>query len=126
MKTAFPSEYEPRRAYPSVAWPAVIVLSGLAAAAVTLVNVVEPLRSILVFWFLLVCPGMAFVRLLRLGQPVAEWTLAVALSLAIDALVAGTMAFFKIWSPVGGLLVLVVLSLAVAIVQALLYVRDGR
>lgn len=107
-------------------WPAVISLSAAAAALVTFGQVPAPLRSIVGFWFLLVCPGMAFVRLLRLKEGIAEWTLAIALSLAMDALVAGSMVYAGAWSPAGGMLVLVAASLAGALLQVKLLADDGR
>lgn len=107
-------------------WPAVISLSAAAAAIVTFGQVPAPLRAIVGLWFLLVCPGMAFVRLLRLKEGIAEWTLAIASSLAMDALVAGSMVYAGAWSPAGGMLVLVAASLAGALLQVKLPADDGR
>jgi hypothetical protein len=84
---------------------------------VTFGNVAAPIRPVIGFLFLLACPGMAVVGLLRMRDGVAEWTLTVAASLAIDALVAGSMAYARAWSPEGGLVVLVGFSLAGALLQ---------
>src|SRR4051794_8382675 len=65
-------------------WPLVIAVSTLCAVAAALGGWEAPFRPALVLWFVLVCPGMALVRLLRLGEPVTEWTLAVALSVTLD------------------------------------------
>ncbi len=98
-------------------WPAAIALSAIAVVMVVFGNAPQPLRPVIAFWFLLVCPGMALVRLLRLKEALAEWILAIALSLAIEALVAGLMVFTGLWSPGAGLAALVVISLAGALLQ---------
>jgi hypothetical protein len=80
-------------------WPIVIVLSALAAG---LVNFVFPdlvVRPIIALWFLCVCPGMMIIRFFRLKEPITEWTLAIALSLVIDAAVAGIQMYSGNWSP---------------------------
>jgi hypothetical protein len=99
-------------------------VSALAVEWVSLANIAEPLRPPIAFWFLLVCPGMAYVRLLRLKDSLAEWTIAIALSLALDAAVAGVMLFARAWSPGHGLIALIVISLAGALLQ--LEVAYGR
>ena len=62
-------------------WPAVILLSALAAGLVNFVIPGAVGRPIIVMWFLFVCPGMVLVRFFRLSEAVSEWTLAIALSL---------------------------------------------
>jgi len=60
---------------------------------------------------------MVLVRFLRLKEPVVEWTLALALSFAIDTLVAGVQLYAGKWSSTGTLSILIGLSLGGAIVQ---------
>lgn len=82
-----------------LSWPVVIILSALAAS---LVNFVFPDlvgRPIVVMWFLCVCPGMMLIRFFQLREPITEWTLAIALSLAIDAAIAGIQMYSGHWSP---------------------------
>lgn len=98
-------------------WPAISILSAGATIFVTLVVPASPLRSLVVMWFLCVCPGIAPVRLLRFHEPVVEWTLVVALSFALDALVGGIQLYAGRWSPTLTLEILIALSLAGAIVQ---------
>ncbi|HEU0113475.1 MAG TPA: hypothetical protein VFQ80_02300, partial [Thermomicrobiales bacterium] len=86
-------------------WPLAIVGSAAATAAVTLAPPGNPLRLAVVFWFLFICPGMAVVRLLGLRDHVTELTLALALSLALDAIVAGAMLYLGMWSPAATLMV---------------------
>jgi len=98
-------------------WPTIIILSAVAAGLVNFAFTDTALRPIVVFWFLFVCPGMVLVRFLRLNEPIVEWTLALALSFAIDAIVAGILLYAGRWSPTGILSILIGLSLCGAIVQ---------
>jgi len=74
-------------------------------------------RVAIVFWFMLVCPGMAFVRLLHLRGHLVEFTLAIGLSLALDTIVAEGMVLAKRWSPEWGLVALAVLCVVGAVIQ---------
>ena len=77
-------------------WPLIIVGAGIAVVLMVAANLVSPLRPALVFGFLFVCPGMAFVRLLHLRNRFTEFMLAVALSLAIDTLVSEMLVLTRI------------------------------
>ncbi len=92
-------------------WPVLIVSSALAAVAVSLLNAPPIVRAPLVAWFLLVCPGMAFVRLLRIQNGLALWTLAIALSFALSILVPTLMLYTNYWSPNGTLVILAAASM---------------
>ena len=59
-------------------WPLVIGLSAAVAAAAVYADIDVAARAIVVLWFMLVCPGMAIVRLLRLSDPLTEFAIAVA------------------------------------------------
>ena len=103
-------------------WPTIIMFSALAAGLVNFVFTDIAIRPVVVFWFLFVCPGMVLVRFLRLKEPVVEWTLAIVLSFAIEAIVAGIQLSAGKWSPAGILSILIGLSLGGAIVQlAIIY-----
>ena len=80
-------------------WQAVIILSALAAGLVYFIFPDLIGRPIVLLWFLCVCPGMMFIHFFQLKEPVSEWTLAIALSLAIDATVAGIQMYTGHWSP---------------------------
>jgi len=78
----------------------IAVLAGAALAALVVWGSVTPaLRGPVVLAFLLVGPGMALVHLLRLRDPLAEMCLAVALSIALDTLVASAFLYAGAWSP---------------------------
>lgn len=57
------------------------------------------------------------MRFLRLAEPVVEWILAIALSFAVDAMVAGVLLYAGRWSPTGTLEILMGISLGGAILQ---------
>ncbi len=98
-------------------WPALIFSSALAAVAVSLLDAPPLVRAPLVGWFLLVCPGMAFVRLLRIQNGLALWTLAIALSFALSILVPTLMLYANLWSPNGTLVILAAASIAGALLD---------
>ena len=98
-------------------WAVAIVGSAVITVLLTLADLRSPVRVVSALWFLLVCPGMAVVRVLRVRDAVAEWTLAVALSLGLDALVAEAMLYAGVWSPASALLVLTGIGIAGAVLQ---------
>jgi len=98
-------------------WPALVAGSALAAAAVALAGAPEAVRVPLVIAFLLLGPGMAFVPLLGLGDPVAELTVALGVSVALDLCVAMAMLYAGAWSPPATLVVLAAIALAGAAFQ---------
>jgi hypothetical protein len=98
-------------------WPSIIVLSTAAVWALAAADESFPLRSLVVVWFLLVCPGMALVGLLDVGDGWRSLALALPLSAAIDIIVSGSMLYAGAWSPAWALLALSVLSLSGAALQ---------
>jgi hypothetical protein len=99
-------------------WAIVVAAFAVAAAAAAAAGAPAPLRAPLVLAFLLLGPGMAFVPLLGLGDVLAELTLGVATSLALDLAVAAAMLYAGAWSPRTSLLVLAGVALAGAALQA--------
>lgn len=97
------------RKFPDV-WPFVIVLLGVFAFLTVVIGVWPQWRALIVFSFMLICPGMAFVRLLNVKDSLITITLAVALSLAIDAVVAMIQLYSQQWSPTFGLVILIAIS----------------
>ncbi|HSD84070.1 MAG TPA: hypothetical protein VLG46_09440 [Anaerolineae bacterium] len=100
-------------------WPIIIVTTGIVVALIVMANVRSPLRPILALGFLGIGPGMAFIRLLRLKERFAEFILAVALSLAIDTLVSEMLVLMRIWSLVGSVLAIVIISIVGAVLQVI-------
>jgi competence ComEA-like helix-hairpin-helix protein len=99
-------------------WPAVVAASAVLAVVVVLLGAWQPARAGVVAWFALAIPGGALVPLLRLRDVVAEVTLAIALSLALDVVVACTMLYSGVWSPPAGIVVLATVAIAAAGLQA--------
>ncbi len=100
-------------------WPGVILISAAATGLFFFKGISSPLRLIATLWFLFVCPGMAFVRLLRLETSYYEWTLAIIISISVDAGVAALLVYAHYWSIELGLSILIALSLLGACLQIL-------
>lgn len=80
----------------------------------------EVLHQFIIVLFLFFCPGLVFVRFFKLREPVVRWVLTLALSLTIDAMLAGIFLYAGWWSPVGIFSTLEGLCLAGVIVQFVL------
>jgi len=93
-------------------WPAIIVVSSLGVSLMVFRDIASPLRSLTGFWFLFICPGMALVPLLRIKDRLTELILAIALSLALDMIVAEAVLYAGMWSSKVTLAVLICISLA--------------
>lgn len=100
-------------------WPALLVVSALATGALVFSGFEDPFRPVVVLAFLFVCPGLALVRLLAIGEPVTELTLGVALSIALAVLVPGTLIYTGAWSPKLGLALLIAATLAASVRELL-------
>jgi hypothetical protein len=102
-------------------WSTIIVLSTIAAGLVTFVFPGTIFRPAVVMWFLFICPGMTIVRFFRLSETVMEWTLALALSFAIDAFIAGILLYAGWWSPPRILSALIVFCLIGVMMQLVVF-----
>lgn len=80
-----------------LAWPLIVVASSVVMFATVREGGQSSLRTVITVWFFLICPGMPYILSLRLGDGLTEWTLAIALSLAIDTIVSMTILFAGIW-----------------------------
>ena len=100
-------------------WPLVILISALAAKLTTDSSSQTSLRVLFTFWFLLVCPGMAFVRLFNFKEKLSEWVLAVGLSIVIDVIVSEIAVLNRLWSLQAMVSALVGISVTGALIQVL-------
>ncbi len=105
-------------------WPIVISISGVLAALVALGIYSGPAHGALVFWFILICPGMAFIPLIRPGDRLSETMLAIGASLVISTLIAGIQLITHQWSPRVELGLLIALSFLGAFLQITTVVRS--
>ena len=88
----------------------------------------SPLRTGLTVWFFLVCPGMAYIQSMRIEHGLTRWTLAIALSVTIDTLVALVMLYAGLWSARLGLIVIIAIALigiGLHVVQSLADIRQS-
>ena len=92
-------------------WPIIILLSAIAAGVVALTLPGTVLCVVVVLWFLLLCPGLMVVQYLKLKEAAAIWTIALALSLAIDAIVASIALYSGEWSPLDILYTLITICI---------------
>lgn len=77
----------------------IVIALALAALAGVAFDALQPLRSVAVLPFVMIGPGLALTGLLRLSDPVLELTLVVALSFAVQTLVAMVAVYGGLWSP---------------------------
>jgi hypothetical protein len=80
--------------------------SAVASTVMVLYDLHSPWRAPLVLGFMLIGPGLPFVRLLRLRDRAAELLFAVALSLSLEGLLATSLVYLQLWSPTRALLIL--------------------
>lgn len=82
------------------------------------------LRPWLVFGFFMICPGVGFIRILDLKEPLIEVVLIIALSLLIDTVVAMLLLYFSVWSYKTGFVLLAGVSLLGSI--SLYYYKNAK
>ena len=87
-------------------WPVGLVAAAGMVAAVVVAGGESPPRTLIVAAFLLVCPGLALLRLAGPLDALATVTFAIALSLAIEMLLALALAYTGLWSPAAAFIVL--------------------
>src|SRR5205814_998921 len=83
----------------STLWPLILIVAAIATALLVYVVPGLPIRPYVVLAFLILCPGMALIRLLRLRDVAVEWTLAIALSVVLSALIPTIQLYAHLWSP---------------------------
>ncbi len=98
-------------------WPLVVIASAAAMGVATYGNMPVPLRLAAAACFLPFCPGMAIVRFLRIQDGMAEFATAIALSIAIETVVATAMVYSRLWYPSIALAVLIGISVVGVCVQ---------
>jgi hypothetical protein len=96
-------------------WREVLVVSAVLAGAVQLAPPHSPLRLAVILWFVLVCPGMAVVRLLAVNDAATELALAVALSIALAMAAGGIALYSGLWAPGATLAILIAFTVGAAV-----------
>jgi hypothetical protein len=98
--------------------PIVVGSGAVLAALASLAPAPTLIRAPLVLAFALLGPGAAIVPLLALRDPLGELTLAIGVSCSLDVALALGMLYAHAWSPDAGLAILVAVTLAGAVAQA--------
>jgi hypothetical protein len=98
-------------------WPPVLLCSCAAVAMTTWAWTSSPVRPAVTTWFLLLCPGMALVRLLPSRGVLTRLVLAVATSLAIETVVSVAMLEGRAWSSSATLGILIVVTVGASSVE---------
>jgi hypothetical protein len=98
-------------------WAVIAVTSAVLAGALEVAGVHSPLRVAVMLWFVLACPGMAIVRLLRMADVAAAVTLAVAVSITLATAVAALGLYSGLWAPGATLAVLIAITIGAAAVR---------
>jgi uncharacterized membrane protein len=83
---------------PALPWVVLNCAAAQVALTLVLFGPESPLRPFLILPFVLLLPGTALVRLLRLGDPLLELTLGITLSVALATLAATTALYAGVWS----------------------------
>lgn len=104
-------------------WPVGILAGGLLTGLLQLAVPGTGLLLIVAVLFLLLGPGMAFVRLLRLSDWTVELMLGISLSLVMDTMTAALALYTGLWNPGGVLWGLILVSWLGAGLQILLIRR---
>jgi hypothetical protein len=94
-----------------------LVLSAMVVGFLVFADLNVWIRPLVTLWFLAVCPGMAFIRLLRIKDRRTEWSLAIALSVALATLAAAASLYAKAWSSNGVLAALICLTVVGVVLQ---------
>jgi hypothetical protein len=109
---------EGTRSHKLTVWAlAVAITAGGVGVALRVAGVHSAVGSALVLLFVAVAPTVAFYGLLRSFDPFARIILAATTNVAFLVLTASLMLVEGIWSPVGGLLAVAVITLACLVAQ---------
>jgi hypothetical protein len=95
----------------------VIAAAALSTGLLFVVDADARVRAIVAIAFLIIGPGLALVRLLRFGDPLIEMTLAVAVSLALETVIATALLTNGRWSPGAALTIVILVTMAGIILQ---------
>jgi hypothetical protein len=96
----------------------IITISIVAVQICTIVQAIPvAVRAPVVLWFSLLCSGMAWVRLLRIRDELAEAVAAIALSVALSGITAAVFLYAGHWSPSWTMVVLEAMALTAVILD---------
>lgn len=99
-------------------WLWFVLASSIAVVSLVVLDVDSAIRPVVVVAFLIVAPGTAIVRLLKIPDRIAELTLGIALSAAVDGTVPGVLMYAGFWSSDLALLIVIGITLAATFLEA--------
>jgi hypothetical protein len=79
-------------------WLALSLAATLAVLLAAAIGEASALRTLVVTWFLLTCPGMAIARLIDLERGVDEACVGIGVSLGVNVVVAVSLVYLGLWS----------------------------
>jgi len=92
-------------------WLVIIFLSKLLVAMAVFGQWPSPLRGLIVFLYILLCPGLSLAYLIPLGDFLTRFFLIIVLSISIDTLVTEAILYLGKWSPQLILVILIMICL---------------
>ena len=113
-----PASLGPLGGYWRIAVIGVLLVPTFALSAVSDVHSLDAVRAAVTLAFMAMGPGMALMGLLRLDDLLLELSLALAVSLALDTIIAMALLLLNHWVPSHGLIVLEALAGIGALAQA--------
>lgn len=106
----------------SLIWNIIITCLTFVTGLAIFLN--YPVRPLVLFIFLLICPGIPFILFLKIENRFAEFILGITLSLIINTALVTSMVFSKLWYPKWGLGILISISIGCAITHIVLFLRS--
>ena len=79
--------------------PGIVTVSAAVLVILLIIGIGAGWRMAAALWFVLVCPGVSLIGALRLPDRLAEWLVAVPLSLAAVAGTSIILFYGGAWSP---------------------------
>jgi hypothetical protein len=107
-------------------WLAVTVAWGAASLALLAIGADAVYRAAVILSFVLVCPGMALVRIARLPAGSYQLALGIAVSMGCVVLVPAALLYAGAWSTLSALVILVSLTVAAAATEFGRSVRNAE
>jgi len=104
----------------SVAWLAGSAVFAAVSILIVALDVSPDVRAPIVIGFVLVCPGLAIVRLVGIRPATAQLAVGVALSVALAILVPAALLYARAWSPRSALAILVAITISASAVEVAL------
>jgi hypothetical protein len=79
-------------------WPFVVAALSVAITVVRIADIGPPIAPLIALVFVLFCPGLPYVRMLDVREPLTEAVMSVALSISIEALVSVPLLVASAWT----------------------------